>query len=175
MVRGMTMSVALGALAMFVWCPQAAAEPAADGTIFMIGKCFDPSQPVEQRPDTVVYNCEDTGIMRDMTWTSWGADGATGTGTDYSVECQPNCAEGALLVNPIVVHAWNPLPPEATGCPAGVEFYSDITIAYPQGVPPWIQPGTTWSPGTDFVTVDDMPAVHFSNEKPWSCAPLAAL
>ena len=109
--------------------------------------------------------------MEGMTWSSWGADGAHGTGTDSSVECQPNCAEGTRLFNPIVVHAWNPLTPTSSACPPGVQFYSDMTIAYPRGVPPWIQPGTTWSPGTEFVTVDGMPAVHYSELKP-SCAPL---
>jgi hypothetical protein len=44
-----------------------------------------------------------------MTWTSWGADGAKGT-------------------------------------------------------------GTTWTPGTEFVTVDGMPAVHFSGLSP-NCIP----
>ena len=62
-----------------------------------------------QRPDSFAYNCDTTGVMRDMTWSAWGADGARGTGTDSSVECQPNCAQGATLVNPIVVHAWNPV------------------------------------------------------------------
>ena len=40
------------------------------------------------------YNCDTTGVMQDMTWSAWGADGARGTGTDSSVECQPNCAAG---------------------------------------------------------------------------------
>ena len=26
----------------------------------------------------------------------------------------------------------------------------------------WINPGAEWTPGTDFVEVDGMPAVHFS-------------
>lgn len=168
MVRRTAMSMAAGLSVLFVACPQAAAEPVT----YMIGKCFDPSQAVEERPATVIYNCDDTGIMKDMTWTSWGIDGANGTGVDSSVECKPNCAQGPTLVNPIVVHAWNPLPPTATGCPAGVQFYSDITIAYPEGAPPWIIPGTTWDTGTDFVEVDGMPAVHFSEVKPLSCTPL---
>lgn len=46
--------------------------------------------------------------------------------------------------------------------PAEWQFYSDMPIAYPKGVPPWIKSGTAWSPGTDFVTVDGMPAVHLS-------------
>jgi hypothetical protein len=55
--------------------------------------------------------------MEDLTFTSWGADDAEGSGTDSSVECQPNCARGTRLTKPIVVHAWNPLPPNAVGCP----------------------------------------------------------
>lgn len=152
-----------------MWAPHASAEP----TTYLMGNCWDPSQSVQERPTEVVYNCDDTGILQNITWTSWGADGARGTATDASIECQPNCAQGSLLTNPVVVHAWNPQPAEAAGCPAGVEFYSDVTVVYPEGVPPWIQPGTTWSPGTDFVTVDGMPGVHFSGVKPYSCTSLA--
>jgi hypothetical protein len=78
--------------------------------------------------------------------------------------------QGTRLTNPVVVHAWNPLPPTSALCPEGVRFYSDLSIAYPKGAPPWIEPGTTWDVGTDFVTIDGMPAVHFSDLKP-NCRP----
>ena len=160
------------ALALFSAPALAAADPAGHSdAVFAIGKCYDPSQPPQQRPGSFAYNCDTTGVMQDMTWSSWGPDGARGTGTDSAVECQPNCAEGTRLLNPIVVHAWNPSAPTSPACPPGVQFYSDMTIGYPKGVPPWIQPGTTWFPGTDFVTVDGMPAVHFSGLTP-TCAPL---
>jgi hypothetical protein len=159
-------------VALFAGPAIASADPAEPAdAVFTIGKCYDPSQPPLQRPDTFAYNCDNTGVMQDMTWTSWGPDGAHGTGTDSAVECEPNCAEGTRLSNPIVVHAWNPSALTSPACPPGVAFYSDMTIAYPKGVPPWIQPGTTWSPGTDFVTVDGMPAVHLSGLTP-TCAPL---
>lgn len=142
-----------------------------DPTIYSIGKCFHPANAPIQRPESFAYNCDNTGVMKDMTWSSWGADGAHGSGTDRSVECQPNCAQGATLTNPIVVHAWNPVTSPSAACPQDVKFYTDMTIAYPKGVPPWIQPDTTWSPGTDFVTVDGMPAVHYSGLTP-TCEPL---
>ena len=167
-----TFAIAAGAVVLFGGSAVASADPAEqDTTIFAIGKCYDPSQPPVQRPASFAYNCDTTGVMQDMTWSSWGADGARGTGTDSSVECKPNCAEGTRLLNPIVVHAWNPVTSTSPACPPDVKFYSDLTIAYPKGAPPWIKPGTTWSPGTDFVTVDDMPAVHFSGLTP-TCAPL---
>ena len=150
----------------------ASADPVEqDGSTYAIGKCYDPRQPPLQRPASFAYNCNNTGVMQDMTWSAWGSDGARGTGTDSSVECQPNCAEGTTLVNPIVVHAWNPVTSPSASCPPDVKFYMDLTIAYPKGAPPWIKPGTTWSPGTDFVTVDGMSAVHYSGLTP-TCGPV---
>ena len=171
MIRALVLAACT--LALFGGAAIASADPAEESDAdFAIGKCFDPSQPPLQRPNSFAYNCDTTGVMEDMTWSSWGPDGARGTGTDSSVECNPNCAEGTRLFNPIVVHAWNASAPTSPACPRGVKFYSDLTIAYPHGVPPWIQPGTTWSPGTDFVTVDGMPAVHFSGLTP-TCAPVS--
>jgi hypothetical protein len=169
--RALAVSAIAFAVVMTWISPEAAADPPAGATVFAIGKCVDPSQPAQQRPVRFDYNCNTTGVMEDMTWTSWGVDGAEGSGTDSSIECQPNCAQGSRLTNPIRVHAWNPLPPSSVGCPLDVQFYSDLTIAYPDGVPPWITPGTSWDDGTDFVTVDDMPAVRFSGLVP-DCQPL---
>lgn len=170
MLRTLALSVLSVTVAMGAMASEAAAEPQPAPTVFAIGKCVDPSQPVEQRPVRFDYNCDGTGVMQDMTWTSWGVDGAKGTGTDASIWCQPNCAQGPLLTNPIIVHAWNPLPPSSTGCAPGVKFYSDLTIAYPDGVPPWIVPGTSWDDGTNFVTIDGKPAVRFSGLTP-NCSP----
>jgi hypothetical protein len=167
-----TLTIAASAVAVFAASVPASADPAQqDSTTYAIGKCYDPGQPPQQRPASFAYNCDNTGVMGDMAWSTWGAGGARGTGTDSSVECQPNCAQGATLVNPIVVHAWNPVSSASAACPRDVKFYSDLTIAYPKGAPPWITPDTTWSPGTDFVTVDGMPAVHFSELSP-TCEPL---
>lgn len=144
----------------------AGAEPQPGGAVFAIGKCYNPEQTVVQQPAVFDDNCDNTGVLQGMVWTSRGADGARGTGMDSSVECQPNCAQGTRLVNPVTVHAWNPQPTKDAACPSGVGYFADLTIAYPQGVPPWITPGTQWSPGTDFVTVDGLPAVHFSGLTP---------
>src|SRR3954470_719884 len=162
-----TYAVAATLVALVGSAPTASADPVEqDAPIYAIGKCYDPARPPIQRPETFEYNCDNTGVMQDMTWSAWGSDGAHGTGTDSSVECQPNCAQGATLVNPIVVHAWNPETSPNAACPQDIKFYSDMTIAYPKGAPPWINPGTTWSPGTDFVTVDGMPAVHYTELAP---------
>ena len=165
-------AIAASVVAIFGATATASAEPVEqNGSTYAIGKCFDPDKPLVEKPVSFEYNCDTTGVMKDMSWTAWGADGANATGTDSSVECRPNCAQGRTLVNPIVVHAWNPVAAPSAACPRDVTFYTDMTIAYPKGSPPWIKPGTTWSPGTDFVTVDGMPAVHYSELTP-TCAPL---
>jgi hypothetical protein len=150
----------------------AMAFASAEPTQYMFGRCYDPSQPIAERPARVVYGCDSTNVMENMTWTSWDADGARGTGTDDAVECQPNCAQGRHLLNPIVVHAWNPAPAGEPGCPQDVQFYSDFTVAYPQGVPPWVVPSTNWGSDVEYVYVDGMPAVHYFNQRPYSCSPL---
>lgn len=172
-IRAAAVSAAGAAVVLLSATAVASANPVTPngGTVYAIGKCYDASRPPEERPTRFAYNCDETGVMEGMTWSSWGADGALGTGTDSAIECQPNCAQGARVSNPIVVHAWNPQPPSTVGCLPGVQFYSDMTIAYPKGVPPWIKPGTTWDDGTDFVTEDGMPAVHFSGLTP-RCAPV---
>ncbi|CAJ1503322.1 hypothetical protein [[Mycobacterium] burgundiense] len=148
--------------------------PAQDSAVaYLIGSCYDPSQPVVEQPQTLVYGCDHTSVMVDMTWTSWDAEGARGTGIDDAVECQPNCAEGPRITYPIVVHAWNPRPASAEGCPAGVQFYRDYTVAYPEGAPPWVQPGTSWTEDVDYFWLDGVPAVHFKNQEPLSCTPLS--
>ena len=94
MARALAVSV-IGFAVASTWMPaQAVADPQPASTAFAIGKCFDPSEPAQERPTRFAYNCDDTGVMDDMTWTAWGADGAEGTGTDRSIECQPNCAQG---------------------------------------------------------------------------------
>ncbi|TGD88264.1 hypothetical protein BayCH28_10925 [Mycolicibacterium sp. CH28] len=171
MVRALLAACAVLAMAMAALAntATAAADPT---TAYMFGRCYDPSQPIEEQPQRVVYGCDSTSIMENMTWSSWGADGARGTGTDNSVECQPNCAQGRHLYNPIVVHAWNPVPADRPGCPGNVAFYSDFTVAYPAGVPPWVVPGTTWGSDVEYTYVDGMPAVHYLDQHPFSCTPL---
>ena len=161
------------AVALFGGSAPATADPAEQGdSVFAIGKCYDPSQPPLQRPGSFAYNCDTTGVMQDMTWSFVGSrrrarnwHGQRGRvpaqlcGGHPAVQSRSSCTHGTRSA------------PTSPACPAGVRFYSDMTIAYPGGAPPWIKPGTSWSPGTDFVTVDGMPAVHYSGLTP-TCAPL---
>jgi len=115
-VRALALPFTVAAVVMMWTSPVAAAEPQPDTAVYAIGKCFDLALPPPQRPTRFDYNCDGTGVLQDMTWTTWGGDGANGTGTDSSTECKPNYAKGTRLTNPVVVHAWNPLacPPSTS-------------------------------------------------------------
>ena len=83
-------AVAATLVAYFGLSATASAEPTEqDGTAYAIGKCYSPGRPPVQRPASFAYNCDNTGVMQDMTWSAWGSDGAHGTGTDSSVDASP--------------------------------------------------------------------------------------
>ncbi|MGZ4513780.1 MAG: hypothetical protein ACXVX5_03500, partial [Mycobacterium sp.] len=95
--------------------------------------------------------------LQDMSWSSWGPQGADGTGTAVFKVCDPNCAAGYQLTEPVVVHAWNPQPPRREAiCQAGLRIFADMVLAFPKGVPPPnVQRMNTQYNG--------QPAVHFAN------------
>jgi hypothetical protein len=50
---------------------------------------------LEQRPEQLTKFCADGGVyVYDITWKSWGYNGAEGTGTYSQNLCEPNCSEG---------------------------------------------------------------------------------
>ena len=59
---------------------------------------------LEQRPEQQTTYCADFGILvYDMKWDKWDASGATGTGIYSTKICEPSCAEGTRLENPVKV------------------------------------------------------------------------
>jgi hypothetical protein len=92
-----------------------------------------------------------------MSWSAWGPHGADGTGTAVFKICDPNCAAGYQLTDPVVVHAWNAQPPRPDAiCQAGLKIFADMILAFPKdGPPPTAQKMNTQYNG--------MPAVHYVN------------
>jgi hypothetical protein len=76
-VRALALPFAVAAVVMWT-SPVAAAEPQPNTAVYAIGKCFDLALPPPQRPTRFDYNCDGTGVLQDMTWTTWGVDGANG-------------------------------------------------------------------------------------------------
>lgn len=136
--------------------PSSAAAPAST---FAIPGCYTPSFPPFARPIRLkIVGCASTAVaLQDMSWSSWGPQGADGTGVANFKICDPNCARGYEVTRPVVVHAWNPQPPRPdSGCTAGVQIFADIILAFPQGPPP----DTGQSMNAQY---NGMPAVHYVN------------
>jgi hypothetical protein len=128
-------------------------------TSFAIPGCYNPSAPPVERPKKLnVLGCASVAVaVQDMSWSSWGPQGADGTGTAVFKICDPNCAAGYQLTDPVVVHAWNAQParPDAI-CQVGLKIFADMILAFPKDVPP----PTAQNMDTQY---NGMPAVHFVN------------
>ena len=71
------------------------------GSVLTFGKSYAKDiytyecEYLEQRPEQLTKFCADAGVLiYDITWESWGYNGAEGTGTYSENLCEPNCAEG---------------------------------------------------------------------------------
>jgi hypothetical protein len=119
---------------------QSARPSSAPPTVGVaIPGCYNSSVPPADRPTKLnVVGCASTAVaLQDMSWSSWGPDGADGTGSAVFKICQPNCATGYQLTDQVIVHAWNPQLPRANSdCPAGLRVFADLILAFPKGAPP---------------------------------------
>jgi hypothetical protein len=131
-------------------------------TFFAIPGCYNPSvQPTERPKRLNILGCASVAVaLQDMSWSSWGPQGADGTGTAVFKLCDPNCATGTQLTDPVVVHAWNAQPPRPDAiCQAGLKIFADMILAFPKNVPP----PTAQKMDTQY---NGMPAVHYVNYSP---------
>lgn len=139
--------------------PPTASQPPPPPETFAIPGCYNPSVPPVERPKKLnVLGCASVAVaLQDMSWTSWGPQGADGTGTAVFKICDPNCAAGYQLSDPVVVHAWNAQPPRPDAiCQPGLKIFADMILAFPRAVPP---PTAQKMNGQ----YNGLPAVHFVN------------
>jgi hypothetical protein len=138
--------------------PPPAAQPAPPDS-FAIPGCYNLSvQPVERPKKLNVLGCASVAVaLQDMSWSSWGPQGADGTGNAVFKICEPTCATGYQLTDPVVVHAWNAQPPRPDAiCQVGLKIFADMILAFPKGVPP----PTAQKMNTQY---NGLPAVHYTN------------
>ena len=137
--------------------PSPSPTAAAPANGFAIAGCYNRLVPPAARPMKLnILGCASVAVaLQDMSWSSWGPQGADGTGIAVFKICEPNCAKGYQLTNQLAVHAWNPQPPRNdSGCPAGLKIFADMILAFPKGVPP----ATAQKMNTQY---NGMPAVHY--------------
>jgi hypothetical protein len=139
--------------------PSPSPKAGAPANGFAIPGCYNRFVPPVARPMKLnILGCASVAVaLQDMSWSSWGQQGADGIGIAVFKICDPNCARGYQLTNQVVVHAWNPQPPRNdSGCPVGLKIFADLILAFPNGVPP----ATVQKMNTQY---NGMPAVHYVN------------
>ena len=139
--------------------PSLSPKAPAPANSFAIPGCYNRLAPPAARPKKLnVLGCASVAVaLQDMSWSSWGPQGADGTGVAVFRICEPNCAQGYQLTNQVTVHAGNPQPPRSdSGCPVGLDIFADMFVAFPKGVPP----ANVQKINTQY---NGMPAVHYTN------------
>ena len=80
-----------------------------------------------------VLSGDSTAILDKMTWRTWSATKAVGTGTYELDGCDPNCAAGPLYKVPAVVTLSNPVK---LCSPAGTRrVWTKASFRFPHGLP----------------------------------------
>jgi hypothetical protein len=63
-----------------------------------------PPQSLAVEPTTIFIACADAGIgVLDLTWSSWTAEGAGGSGELWENDCTPDCAAGVVKDYPAAI------------------------------------------------------------------------
>jgi len=75
-----------------------------------------------------------------MTWSTWSAAEAVGTGTYELDGCDPNCAAGPLYHVPAVVTLSNPVNACSSSGPRW--FWTRATFRFPNGLPTALRGGS---------------------------------
>jgi hypothetical protein len=80
-------------------------------SVFIFGKSYARDiftydcEIAEQRPSQITRFCADGGAsVNDITWQTWGYNGATGKGTYSENLCEPSCAEGTRVEVPVDIY-----------------------------------------------------------------------
>jgi hypothetical protein len=85
-----------------------------------------PGEP-QIRPASFVLTCaDDNSYLTGLSWSSWNARSALGTGTWHINDCAPDCARGHFLTYPVDVTFWRSRP--VTNSP-GERHFTRITMS----------------------------------------------
>ena len=59
-------------------------------------------ETAQYKPERITITCADGGVfVEKIQWSSWSIEGATGTGIYSENLCEPNCAEGQRVTEPV--------------------------------------------------------------------------
>ena len=124
--------------------PAASAPSAADGQT-AANTFLAPGQDINttplHAPACTGYGCplsgDGTAILYQITWTTWSATKAVGTGTYKLDACNPSCAAGPVDPVPTVVTFSQPVKVCSS---SGIHWvWSRASFTFPHGLPPAFQ------------------------------------
>lgn len=111
----------------------------ADPYRYALPGCYYADDPPQVRPTTLSFQtCADgSRHLESMSWSSWGKEGAQGSGIFSFKVCEPNCADGHRAQYGVNVSAFDPAPaPLNSGCPTDMLFYSEMILTFQAAPPP---------------------------------------
>ena len=124
--------------------PAAASHGASSGHRASAGHPAAPAKPAglpevynclhaQVRPGSFTLACADgNSYLAHLSWSSWTASSASGTGTQMINDCVPYCAKGKFRSYPADVVFWRsePVPDHP-----GQRYFSRVTLLYPGARP----------------------------------------
>jgi hypothetical protein len=118
-----------------------ASSPAAAGAQTAANTFLAPGQDINttplHAPACTGYGCslsgDGTAILYQITWTTWSATKAVGTGTYKLDACNPNCAAGPVDPVPAVVTFSQPV--KVCSASGTHWVWSRASFTFPQGLP----------------------------------------
>ncbi|MCK8680813.1 MULTISPECIES: hypothetical protein [Streptomyces] len=125
----LTLCAAAGLAAAVV--PASAAAPQAPPAPEVVA--VDCAARGQDRPGDYIIACGDgNNRLTRLRWTSWGPDGAVGTGVNVVNDCRPYCAAGTLRSYPVTVRldraeVWKAQP--------DLRRFTELTLSYPEASP----------------------------------------
>jgi hypothetical protein len=108
------------------------------------------SKKAAVRPGTILYTGDGSGFFAGagksgtppkvgkLHWTSWSAQGASGTGANWLNNCKPNCARGHFSAFPVTLKASRPRTV------LGVKVFTRLQVTYAATKPHGLGKSETW-------------------------------
>ena len=110
---------------------HAAEVAAAKSPQYVVVNCENKAQ---MKPGSYVLACADDGMgLQNLHWTSWTPKLASGYGTEYENDCQPNCAQGHFHYYPVLAVLWGSASVQGH---RAERRYTEVTLIYPGKRPP---------------------------------------
>ena len=104
-------SIAAGVLALAACSSAGGGQASPTGAPAPSPVVYDCAGHPQTRPASFVLACADGGaVLTKITWSSWSASGAKGTGQLAVNNCQPSCAGGKFVSTPTAITLSRPHP-----------------------------------------------------------------